>query len=206
MTQLTLFIAIVLMSVTTFSRSVVLSPDNLSTALLKVSFEREVHLNVKNKFRFPVIIDSNNKCILTSLTPTSKKGIVLRENSEWISVNTSADNDFGAKSYSFKLVHSSGSFLMKCDLNLAGEILLFNTRVAAVEGKKAAALCTKQGGQLKGSALSYSMNLRNGKRAPASIQRYCVKQIPKVTLSRFKTAFQNVKLNVAVDFPAEEIM
>lgn len=200
MFQFKVLMFVFLVSVSVFSKAIVLSPDNLSTAFLKVSFERSVRLDKENKFRFPVIIDSNNRCFLTPLTLTTKKSVKIDRDSEWTSINNSSETEWGSKSYSFKLANNKGTFLMKCDLNLAGEILLFNS----TEKNKSESFCRKQGGKMKLSPPRYTFSKALGKRVPASVQKYCIKQIPKVTLSRFKTAFQNAKLNVNVDFPVEE--
>ena len=184
-----------------FSKSIELSPESISTASLKMAFERNIRLNKNNKFKFPVKIDENNKCTITTLTTSVNKDIFIGKNTEWKSQNNSALSDWEIKNYSFKLVHPSGIFLMNCDLNLSGEKLLYTSN-SKVRNKK---LCSKMGGKLKKSAPDgYYSQVSNGQRMIASSTDFCVKKIPRITLSKFSKAFDTLNINIDLILQTDE--
>lgn len=176
-----------------------LLPENLPSANIKFIFDRDITLSKKNNYRLPIIIDSNNRCVLTSPTPTVKKRIFIEQNTEWKSETNSYWNDWDSKSFSFKMSHRSGVFLLKCELNLGGEVLLFN----ADQNKKSVTKCSRQGGRIQGALPIYSQNKSQTQRSPTSTSKYCVKKIPRVKVSSFVKAFEKSKIFVAFDFPAE---
>jgi hypothetical protein len=191
----------VLFATLALGKTVELSPESLSTSTLKLGFDKTIKLNANNRFRFLINIDSNNRCVITSLTPTVKKEIFIPRNSEWKSEMNALWNDWDSKSYSFKLVHARGSILMKCELNLDGEVLLFNAKTE----KKASASCAKRGGKVRNEPPSYSVQHPASRRFPASLQKYCVKQIPKITFARLTNAFRNAKIKINFEFQTEDL-
>ncbi|OYZ19591.1 MAG: hypothetical protein B7Y39_11925, partial [Bdellovibrio sp. 28-41-41] len=152
-----------------------LSPSNFSAATLTVAFDRTVKLSEKNKFRFPVTIDSYNRCYISSPTPLLKKNIVISKGSQWRSQPNSEWSDWDSKKFSFKLTHKNVSVVLKCELNLAGEIFLHHSAMT----KKASSACAKQGGKVR--------QAQGG---------YCIKRVSKLNTSKFKNAF--LKHNILV--------
>ena len=43
---------------------------------------------------------------------------------------------------------------------------------------------------------SYTVQNSENRRFPASLQKYCVKQVPKISLAQFTSAFQNAKIKI----------
>lgn len=195
-----LFVILFFASASVFSKSAGLSPETFSSAQLTFILDKTIKLNQKNKYRFPIIIDSNNRCVF--LTKGTK--LNLPQNTEWKSQSSIDWNDWDSKTYNFKLTNKTSTVQLNCELNLSGEMLLFNSNAE----KKSAKACKKQGGQVQNiPPKSYTrVKSQNSDRAPAStvIQTYCVKKIPKVSLSKFKSAFQKAKVKVHVEYSTDQ--
>lgn len=182
-----------------YSKNVELVPETFSTAQLTLIIDKTIKLNGKNKFSQTVVIDKNNRCTFR----TNAVNLNLSKNTEWKSQSTIDWSDWDSKTYNFKLTHQNEIALLNCEMNLGGEILLFNEN----SGKKSANSCSRQGGRVQNSPpKSYTFKQgKNSNRAPASQdnQSYCVKKIPRVTLSQFKKAFRNANVKLSLEFSAE---
>lgn len=177
-----------------------LSPGNFSSASLTVAFDRTVKLTEKNKFRFPVTIDSYNRCYITSLTPLLKKKLVISKGSQWRSQPSAEWSDWDSKNFSFKLTHKNTSVLLKCELNLAGEIFLNHSNLS----KKSSSACAKQGGQIHIHSPKSITQQKIAKniRLPASTvasQGYCIKRVAKLNTSKFRLAFLKHKIHLNME-------
>tara|TARA_B110001454_G_scaffold124375_1_gene116029 strand:+ start:11622 stop:12287 length:666 start_codon:yes stop_codon:yes gene_type:complete len=188
-----------------------LSPSNFSAASLTVAFDRTIKLTEKNKFRFPVDIDTYNRCYISSPTPLLKKNIVIAKGSQWRSQRNSEWSDWDSKNFSFKLTHKSVSVVLKCELNLAGEIFLYHSAMT----KKASSVCAKQGGKVRQASPKTITQQSTAKpyRFPATVakvsippsQAHCVKQVSKLNTSKFKNAFLRKKILVNMELPSTEV-
>lgn len=182
-----------------------LSAGNFSAASLTVAFDRTVKLTEKNKFRFPVTIDSYNRCYITSLTPLLKKKLVISKGSQWVSQPSADWSDWDSKNFSFKLTHKNTSVLLKCELNLAGEIFLHHSNLS----KKSSSVCAKQGGHLRPTspkALTQQKVIKQN-RLPSSLvasQGYCIKRVSKLNTSKFRLAFLKQKIHVNMELPIND--
>lgn len=188
-----------------------LSPSNFSAASLTVAFDRTVKLSEKNKFRFPVTIDSYNRCYISSPTPLLKKNIVISKGSQWRSQPNSEWSDWDSKNFSFKLTHKNVSVVLKCELNLAGEIFLHHSAMT----KKASSACAKQGGKVRQASPKAITQQKVVKpyRFPASVtsvlpasqpQGFCIKRVSKLNTSKFKNAFLKHNILVNMELPSVE--
>jgi hypothetical protein len=181
-----------------------LTPQNFSAASLTLGFDKAIHLNEKNKFRSSIIIDSNNRCTLVSSTAANKEKFTIAKGTEWKSEAVMDWTDWDTKSYNFKLTNKNQIVLLHCELNLTGEVLLFNSDT----GKKNSSNCSKQGGKIqKNPPASYTLKIdHSADRAPASAPSepsYCIKRIPKLKYSLIKSAFEKAKIKIQIDHPAE---
>ena len=79
---------------------------------------------------------------------------------------------------------------LNCDLNLTGEILLFNSDTK----HKALAECTKKGGRTHSSPKS-----------ALARQTYCVKRIPKLKYKQFRNAFAKSSISIQIDLSSESL-
>ncbi|GEM_PF-2609333 len=187
------------------SKTPYLSPGNFSAASLTVAFDRTIKLTEKNKFRFPVTIDSYNRCYITSQTPLLKKKLTISKGSQWRSQPSEDWSDWDSKKFSFKLTHKNISVLLKCELNLAGEILLHHSNLT----KKSSSACARQGGYIRTHSPKSITQQKTGKniRLPSSAvasQGYCIKRVSKLNTSKFRLAFLKQKIHLNMEFPTSE--
>lgn len=205
MRSIIFFTLIATLPITTHAKMPELSPGNFSAASLTVAFDRTIKLTEKNRFRFPIRIDSYNRCYLSSLTPLLKKKIVISKGSQWRSQPSSEWNDWDSKNFSFKLTHRNVSVLLKCELNLAGEIFLYHSSLS----KKASLDCVKHGGRVRVAspkAITHQKAARVTARLPAAAKNsgYCVKHVSKLNTSKFKLAFLKKKIHVNMELPTSD--
>ena len=201
MIQLKMSCILLFLSTVVYASGSELSPERLATAALQIAFDRNVKLTERNDFQFPIFIDQYNRCVLTTLHPTVKRKVLIPENTEWKTESNSNWNDWDSKTYSFKLVHSNEYFLMKCELHLGGEVVLFNSNTSS---RKVRAQCSKKGGYLKNTPGYYSYKETKSSRSPASDQGYCVKRVPRVTVAKITKAFRKADLSLNIGFTNDE--
>lgn len=120
------------------------------------------------------------KSVFTSLFFLLIPIFALSKGSQWRSQPSAEWSDWDSKNFSFKLTHKNTSVLLKCELNLAGEIFLHHASLC----KKSSSACAKQGGSS----------------TTIGSHGYCVKRVSKLNTSKFRLAFLKKKIRGSLGF------